>query len=46
MVGLKTHDWHNILCDLLPIAIRGTLHEGLRETMYRLSQFFKKVCAK
>jgi hypothetical protein len=46
MVGLKTHDWHNILHDLLPIAIRGTLTEGVRETVYRLSSFFKKVCAK
>jgi hypothetical protein len=46
MVGLKTHDWHNILHDLLPIAIRGTLTPGIRETVYRLSRFFKKICAK
>jgi hypothetical protein len=39
MVGFKTHDWHNVLHDLLPIAIRGTLHEGIRETVYRLSRF-------
>jgi hypothetical protein len=38
MVGFKTHDWHNVLHDLLPIAIRGTV--------YRLSSFFKKLCAK
>lgn len=46
MVGFKTHDWHNVLHDLLPIAIRGTLYEGIRETVYRLSRFFKKICAK
>lgn len=46
MVGLKTHDWHNILHDILPIAIRGTLTPGIRETVYRLSWYFKKVCAK
>jgi hypothetical protein len=46
MGGFKTHDWHNVLHDLLPIAIRGTLTEGVRETVYRLSSFFKKVCAK
>ena len=46
MVGLKTHDWHNILHDLLPIAIRGTLTRGIRETVYRLSRFFKKLCLK
>jgi hypothetical protein len=46
MSGFKTHDWHNILHDLLPVAIRGTLTEGIRETVYRLSAFFKKLCAK
>jgi hypothetical protein len=46
MGGLKTHDWHNILHDLLPTAIRGTLTEGIREIVYRLSSFFKKLCAK
>jgi hypothetical protein len=34
------------LQDLLPIAIRGTLTEGIRETVYRLSSLFKKLCAK
>jgi len=46
MVGLKTHDWHNILHDILPIAIQGTLTSNIRDVVYRLSQFFKKVCAK
>jgi hypothetical protein len=35
-----------VLHDLLPIAIRGTLTEGVRETVYRLSSFLKKLCAK
>jgi hypothetical protein len=46
MSGFKTHDWHNVLHDLLPVAIRGTLTPGIRETVYRLSCFFKKLCAK
>lgn len=46
MAGLKTHDWHNILQDILPIAIRGTLTPGLRDTVYKLAAFFRKACAK
>jgi hypothetical protein len=46
MGGFKTHDWHNLLHDLLPIVIRGTLTEGIRETVYKLSDLFKKLCAK
>jgi hypothetical protein len=46
ITGFKSHDWHNVLHDLLPIAIRGTLTEGIRETVYRLSSLFKKLCAK
>jgi hypothetical protein len=46
MSGFKSHDWHNILHDLLPIAIRGTLTEGVRETVYKLSSVFKRLCAK
>jgi hypothetical protein len=46
LAGLKTHDWLNVLHDLLPIAIRGTLTAGIRETVYRLSSFFKKLCTK
>ena len=46
IVGFKTHDWHNVLHDLFPIAIRGTLTKGIRETMYKLSSLFRKLCAK
>jgi hypothetical protein len=46
MVGFKTHDWHNLLHDILPIAIRGTATKDVRETVYRLSSLFKKLCAK
>jgi hypothetical protein len=46
MVGFKTHDWHNVLHDLLPIAIRDTVTKGVRETVYRLLSFFKKICTK
>jgi hypothetical protein len=46
MGGFKFHDWHNVLHDLMPIAICGTLTEDIRETICMLSNFFKKLCAK
>lgn len=46
VVGMKTHDWHNILHDLLPIAIRGTLTPEIRGVIYRLRAFFKWICNK
>ena len=46
IVGMKTHDWHNILHDYLPIAIRGTLTLQVRNAIYRVFHFFKNVCAK
>jgi hypothetical protein len=46
IVGMKTHDWHNVLHDFLPIAIRGTLTPDVRKAVYMLSHFFKNLCAK
>ena len=40
VVGMKTHDWHNLLQDFLPIAVRRTLTADVREAIYRLGQFF------
>lgn len=44
--GMKTHDYHNLLHDLLPIAIRDTLNENLRSIVYRLGELFRWLCAK
>jgi hypothetical protein len=46
MGGFKSHDWHNVLHDLLPIAIPRTLTKGVRETVYKLSSLFRRLCAK
>ena len=46
IVGMKSHDWHNVLHDFLPVAIRGTLRAEIRATVYKLSHFFKNICAK
>jgi hypothetical protein len=37
--GMKTHDYHNLLHHILPIAIRGLLMVGIRQIFYRLGGF-------
>lgn len=44
--GLKSHDHHVLLQDLLPSSIRRSLHPGPREAIIRLGNLFKRICAK
>lgn len=44
--GLKSHDHHVLLQDLLMSSIRGHLHSSLREAIIRLGNLFKRICAK
>lgn len=46
LVGLKSHDCHIIMQDLLPIAIRKILPERVCVPLIRLSSFFKKLYSK
>ena len=46
VVGMKTHNWHNLLQDFLPMVVHGTLRADVCKTVYRLRQFFILVCAK
>ena len=46
LVGLKSHDCHVLMQQLLPVAIRGILPKKLRNTITRLSSFFNCVCNK
>ena len=46
IVGFKTHDYHNLLHDLFPIAVRGTLTEDIRKIIYKISSLFKWLCSK
>jgi hypothetical protein len=38
LVGFKTHDYHNLLHDILPIVVRGTLTPAIRDIVYRIGQ--------
>ena len=40
LVGLKSHDCHVLMQQLLPVAIRGILPKNVRQTITRLCSFF------
>ncbi|KAL0546536.1 hypothetical protein IC582_016447 [Cucumis melo] len=44
--GLKSHDCHVLMQQLLPIAIRSILPKNVRYTISRLCFFFNAICAK
>ncbi|KAL4030182.1 hypothetical protein IC575_008418 [Cucumis melo] len=44
--GLKSHDCHVLMQQLLPIAIRLILPKNVRYTISRLCFFFNAICAK
>ncbi|XP_062116763.1 uncharacterized protein LOC133830729 [Humulus lupulus] len=44
LTGLKSHDYHVIMKQLLVISIRGLMEEGCRETILRLCRFFHELC--
>lgn len=44
--GLKSHDHHVIMQQILPAAIRGYLQPGPRDAIIRLGHVFQRICAK
>jgi hypothetical protein len=46
ITGMKIHDWHNMLHDILPIVICGTLIPQIRKIIYRLSSLFRWMWGK
>ena len=44
--GLKSHDCHVLMQQLLPLAIRGVLHKNVCEAIIGLYNFFKQLCSK
>lgn len=42
--GLKTHDYHVLMQQLLPVAIRGLLPKGPRLAILRMCAFFNRLC--
>ena len=46
LVGLKSHDCHILMQQLLPVAIRGILPKNVRQTIMCLCAFFSSICGK
>jgi len=44
ITGLKSHDFHVLMQQLLPIALRGLLPKGPRTAIFRLCAFFNHLC--
>lgn len=43
---MKSHDWHVLIEEILPAALRGSLVEGPRVAVIRLGHCFKRFCEK
>jgi len=46
LIGLKSHDFHIFMQQLLPVAIRGILPKNVRHTITHLCSFFSSICCK
>ena len=46
LVGMKSHDYHVLMQQLLPVAIRGILEDDVRKTITRLCIFLNAICSK
>ena len=46
LFGLKSHDYHTLMQQLLPIALRSILPKYVRLAICRLSFFFNALCSK
>ena len=46
LMGLKSHDCHVLMQDLLQVTIRGILSKNVRQVITHLCQFFNAICRK
>ncbi|GKC62923.1 putative transposase-associated domain-containing protein, partial [Tanacetum coccineum] len=46
LIGLKSHDYHMLMQEILPIAIHSTMHPPIRYAIIRFYFFFKSICRK
>jgi hypothetical protein len=44
--GMKSHNCHMLMTQILPIAIRGIMDEHVRETLFGLCNFFNVISRK
>ncbi|KAL6345336.1 hypothetical protein AAG906_015819 [Vitis piasezkii] len=46
LYGLKSHDYHTLMQQLLPVSLRSILPKHVRNAICRLSSFFNTLCNK
>ena len=46
LYGLKSHDYHTLIQQILPLTLRGLLNKNMRSIITRLSLFFSALCNK
>jgi hypothetical protein len=46
LIGMKSHDCHILLTQLLPVAIGGILPPNVRHSINKLCFFFNSICSK
>jgi hypothetical protein len=44
--GMKSHDCHVLMTQILPVAIRGIMNEHVRDTLFGLCNFFDIITRK
>lgn len=43
---MKTHDYHVLMQQVLPLCIRGLMQKPIRSVILRLSNVFRRICVK
>ena len=46
IIGLKSHDTHVLMQQLLPIALRGSLRDDVIAPLVEICAYFRGVCSK
>ena len=46
LINLKSHDYHTLMQQLLPVTICGVLPKEVRNTIIGLCYFFNSICIK
>ena len=46
LIGLKSHDCHVLMQDLLPLAIRGSLPKNVSQVIINFCHYFREICLK
>ncbi|KAK9049303.1 hypothetical protein SSX86_031729 [Deinandra increscens subsp. villosa] len=46
LIGLKSHDYHMLMQQFLPVAIRSIMPKHTRNAIIRFCFFFKSICSK